>query len=258
MFSEPAILVRGIGKRFNIPVVDPYKALHARLERILRRPFERAPEQPFWALRDVSFQVNKGEIFGIVGGNGAGKSVLLRILSRIIKPTTGHAEIHGRLSSIIQLGVGVHPELTGRANVYHSGTILGLSRKQIDGRFDEIISFAGLEEFVDRPVKTYSTGMQMRLAFSISVQLEAEILLIDEALAVGDEVFRAKSMERMQRMLTMGRTVVIVSHDLGFIQSYCHRVLVLNRGRMLGVGRPDEVLELQKTPLPEGAFSTSA
>jgi len=247
MYSDSVIRAFGIGKQFSINRVDPYKALHDRLEKLLRRPFQRHVTEPFWALSNVSFEVRRGEVFGIVGGNGAGKSLLLRILSRIIKPSTGSAEICGRTSSILQLGVAVHPELTGRANIYQSGAILRIRQEVIRKKFDEIVAFAELEEFLDRPVKTYSTGMQMRLAFAIMSQLDTEILLIDEALAVGDEAFRQKCMDRMHRLLAVGRTVVIVSHDLDFIEKFCDRVMVLQRGRVKGIGRPADMLPVLQT-----------
>jgi lipopolysaccharide transport system ATP-binding protein len=242
MLYDSAIRVCGISKQFNVARIDPYKALHEKLEGFFRRPFQRPSMEPFWALRDVSFEVKRGEVFGIVGGNGAGKSVLLRILSRILKPTGGYAEIRGRASSIIQLGAAVHPELTGRANIYQCGAILRLRKGVIDRNFDEIVAFAELEEFLDRPIKTYSTGMQMRLAFAIMSQLDTEILLIDEALSVGDEAFRQKCLERMRGLLNAGRTVVIVSHDSDFIRTFCDRVVVLHRGRVQALGAPADVM----------------
>lgn len=242
MLCDSAIRVCGISKQFYVSRPDPYKALHEKLERFFRRPFQQHSMEPFWALRDVSFEVKRGEVFGIVGGNGAGKSVLLRILSRILKPTMGYAEIRGRASSIIQLGAAVHPELTGRANIYQCGAILRLRKGVIDKNFDEIVAFAELEEFLDRPIKTYSTGMQMRLAFAIMSQLDTEILLIDEALSVGDEAFRQKCLERMRGLLNVGRTVVIVSHDSDFIRTFCDRVVVLHRGRVQALGTPANVM----------------
>jgi len=242
MLCDSAIRVCGISKQFAVSRLDPYRALHETLEGFFRRRFQRPAVEPFWALRDVSFEVKRGEVFGIVGGNGAGKSVLLRILSRILKPSTGYAEIHGRASSIIQLGAAVHPELTGRANIYQCGAILRLKKGVIDKKFDEIVAFAELEEFLDRPIKTYSTGMQMRLAFAIMSQLDTEILLIDEALSVGDEAFREKCLGRMRSLLKLGRTVVIVSHDSDFVRTFCHRVMVLRRGRVEGLGAPCDML----------------
>ena len=215
--------------------------LHERLEALFRRSRPTRKNEPHWALRNVSFEVRRGEVFGIVGRNGAGKSVLLRILSRILKPTVGSAEIRGRVSSVIHLGVGVHPELTGRANIYQTAAILRLKKTAIDEKFDEIVAFAELSEFIDRPVKTYSSGMRMRLAFSIMTQLQADIVLIDEALSVGDEAFGAKCVSRMRELVALGRTFVIVSHDFRFMNEFCNRVMVLRRGAVEGIGTPEQM-----------------
>lgn len=185
-----------------------------------------------WALRDVSFEIGEGEIVGVVGRNGAGKSTLLKILSRITVPTFGYAEMSGRVSSLLEVGTGFHPELTGRENVYLNGTILGMRKKEIDDKLDEIVDFAGVERFIDTPVKRYSSGMKVRLAFSVAAHLEPEILLVDEVLAVGDLQFQRKCLGRMDAVAKEGRTVLFVSHNLAAIERLCKRTLVITEGRI--------------------------
>lgn len=183
-----------------------------------------------WALRDVSFDVKRGEVVGVIGRNGAGKSTLLKILSRITEPTSGRAVIHGRVSSLLEVGTGFHPELTGRENIYMNGTILGMKKREIDAKFDEIVDFSGVEKFLDTPVKRYSSGMKVRLAFSVAAHLEPEILIIDEVLAVGDAEFQSKCLGKMQSVASDGRTVLFVSHDLGAVRRLCTRGVLLRRG----------------------------
>jgi len=186
-----------------------------------------------WALRDVSFTVNSGEAIGLIGHNGAGKSTLLKLLSRIAEPTTGWAEVTGRVGSLLEVGTGFHPELTGRENVFLNGAILGMRRSEIRKRFDEIVDFANIERFLDTPVKRYSSGMQVRLAFAVAAHLEPEILLVDEVLAVGDASFQRKSLAKMAEVASAGRTVVFVSHNLATIQALCGRGLLLERGTVI-------------------------
>jgi lipopolysaccharide transport system ATP-binding protein len=205
----------------------------------------------FWALKEVGFDVAQGEMIGIIGHNGAGKSTLLKILSRITEPTSGRVEIYGRIGSLLEVGTGFHPELTGRENVYLNGSILGMKRAEIDRRFDEIVAFAEIEKFLDTPVKRYSSGMYMRLAFAVAAHLESEILLIDEVLAVGDADFQQKCFGKMNEVVTQGRTVLLVSHNMLSIGRLCQRNIWIDRGRIEMIGPGEEVIAkylLRKSP----------
>src|SRR3984893_4850400 len=222
----------GLGKEYR-------RGLHAEdglrhsLEAFLRSPvaaLRRKKEDIFWALKDVSLEVREGEVLGVIGRNGAGKTTLLKILSRITRPTTGWAEITGRVGSLLEVGTGFHPELTGRENTYLSGAILGMSKREITSKFDEIVAFAELEKFIDTPVKHYSSGMYVRLAFAVAAHLEPEILLVDEVLAVGDIRFQKKCMGKMGDVARAGRTVVLVSHQLNQIRRLCQRALWMENG----------------------------
>lgn len=197
-----------------------------------------------WALEDVSFEVKKGEVVGLIGHNGAGKSTLLKILSRITDPTSGEAWFEGRVGSLLEVGTGFHPELTGRENVFLSGAILGMTRREITSRFDEIVDFSEIGRFVDTPVKRYSSGMYVRLGFAVAAHLEPEILIVDEVLAVGDAAFQRKCMGKMTEASASGRTILFVSHNMGSIQSLCDRALVLKGGRLVAEGPPDEAAQL--------------
>jgi len=190
----------------------------------------------FWALRGVSFELHKGEVVGLIGRNGAGKSTLLKILSRVTQPTEGHAEIHGRVGSLLEVGTGFHPELTGRENTYLNGAILGMGKREIDRKFDEIVAFAEVADFIDTPLKHYSTGMQMRLAFAVAAHLEPETLLIDEVLAVGDMAFQKKCLGKMSEVASGGRTIVFVSHQLNQIRRLCEKVIWLDQGKIFQAG----------------------
>lgn len=196
----------------------------------------------FWAVKDVNFKIKKGEVVGVMGPNGAGKSTILKLLSRIIIPTKGDMVINGRLSALIEVTAGFHPELTGRENVYLNGTILGMRRKEIDQKFDEIVEFSGVSEFIDTPVKRYSSGMYSRLGFSVAAHMDPEILLVDEVLAVGDIAFQAKCARKMRELLGSGATIVLVSHQLAMIQSLCKRVLLLQSGQLIEDGETEEVI----------------
>ena len=196
-----------------------------------------------WALRDVSFEVQQGEVLGIIGRNGAGKSTLLKLLSRITEPTSGRAVIRGRISSLLEVGTGFHPELTGRENLYMNGTILGMAKKEIDRKFDEIVDFSGVEKFLDTPVKRYSSGMQVRLAFAVAAHLEPEILVIDEVLAVGDADFQKRCFGKMRDVASQGRTVLIVSHNMGSITSLCPEAMLLEQGRLAASGPSSQVVQ---------------
>jgi len=199
--------------------------------------------EEFWALKDVSFEVKRGEVLGIIGRNGAGKSTLLKILARITEPTTGRIEINGRVASLLEVGTGFHPELTGRENVYLNGSILGMSRAEIRKKFDEIVAFAEVEKFLDTPVKRYSSGMYVRLAFAVAAHLDPEVLIVDEVLAVGDVEFQKKCMGKMQSVSEEGgRTVLFVSHNMQAVRQMCERVLFLNKGKVGFVGSPHEAI----------------
>ncbi len=195
-----------------------------------------------WALKDISFSVQQGEILGIIGKNGAGKSVLLKILSRITEPTSGRAIIRGRTSSLLEIGTGFHQELTGRENIYLNGTILGMRKYEIDRKFDEIVDFSGVEKFIDTPVKRYSSGMYVRLAFAVAAHLEPEILLIDEVLAVGDMEFQKKCIGKMEKVAGEGRTVLIVSHSMGTVKALCSQAVFLQQSKIRKIGPVDEVV----------------
>jgi lipopolysaccharide transport system ATP-binding protein len=205
-----------------------------------------------WALQDVSFEVQEGEVVGIIGRNGAGKSTLLKILSRITEPTSGRAVIRGRVSSLLEVGTGFHPELSGRENVYMNGTILGMTKREIDRKFDEIVDFSGVEKFLDTPVKRYSSGMKVRLAFAVAAHLEPEVLVIDEVLAVGDAEFQQRCMGKMQDVADSGRTVLFVSHNLGAVRTLCHRGLMLVSGAVAFQGQIDDAVDFYLSSFSQG------
>jgi homopolymeric O-antigen transport system ATP-binding protein len=231
--SEIAIRAEGVSKRYRLGERERYSALRDVLARTMRAPwkmFQRTPRETFWALKDVSLEVRHGEVLGLIGRNGAGKTTLLKILSRITRPTSGWAEIYGRVGSLLEVGTGFHPELTGRENIYLSGAILGMTKQEINRKFDEIVAFSELEKFLDMPVKHYSSGMYVRLAFAVAAHLEPEILLVDEVLAVGDIKFQKKCLGKMGDVARTGRTVVLVSHNMGAISALCVRTMILNGG----------------------------
>src|SRR6266436_9369261 len=228
--STTVIHGEGLGKRYRRGLQVDGGLRHA-LEDFVRSPIgslRRKKEEMFWALKNVSLQVNEGEVLGLIGRNGAGKTTLLKILSRITRPTEGWAEIHGRVGSLLEVGTGFHPELTGRENTFLSGAILGMGKAEIERKFDEIVAFAELEKFIDTPVKRYSSGMYVRLAFAVAAHLEPEILVVDEVLAVGDAAFQKKCMGKMGDVARAGRTVVLVSHNMAAINALSSRVILLN------------------------------
>lgn len=201
------------------------------------------PDPSFWALKDISFEVEQGEVLGIVGHNGAGKSTLLKILSRITQPTTGTADIYGRVSSLLEVGTGFHSELSGRENIFLNAAMLGMRRQEVQRKFDEIVEFSGVEEFIDTPVKRYSSGMYVRLAFAVAAHLEPEILIVDEVLAVGDASFQQKCLGKMEEVSRSGRTVLIVSHNMTIIEGLCERAILLEKGQIAKIGKTHEVVE---------------
>jgi lipopolysaccharide transport system ATP-binding protein len=247
--------VEGLGKQYRIHHLERPQTLRASLQRFLRTPVARihdafrAPREDelIWALRDVSFELERGQVLGIVGRNGAGKSTLLKILSRITDPTEGYAEVRGTLSSLLEVGTGFHPELTGRDNVYLNGAILGMRRAEVTKKFASIVEFAGVEAFVDTPVKRYSSGMYMRLAFAVAAHLEPDILLVDEVLAVGDLEFQRRCLGKMREVTGEGRTVVFVSHNMAAIRSLCPRAILLDRGRLRADGPVEDVISAYLT-----------
>jgi lipopolysaccharide transport system ATP-binding protein len=251
--GELAIRVEGLGKRYRLHSARPrYRTLRDTLGDVARRPWQRlrrlarrerdagADDRTFWALKDVSFEVSRGEVVGIIGRNGAGKSTLLKVLSRITDPTEGGVDIWGRVGSLLEVGTGFHHELSGRDNVYLNGAILGMSRADIARKFDEIVAFAEVEKFIDTPVKHYSSGMGMRLAFAVAAHLEPEILIVDEVLAVGDAAFQKRCLGKMQEVAGSGRTVLFVTHSMGAIGALCDSAVWLEAGRVVSSGDAGE------------------
>ena len=248
--SEIAIRVEGLSKLYRLGATEHYRTLRDTLTDTFMAPFRRMrhgsrPNEEIptlWALKDVSFEVKHGEVIGIIGRNGAGKSTLLKILSRITEPTTGHAEIHGRVGSLLEVGTGFHPELSGRENIFLNGAILGMKKAEILRKFDEIVAFSEIDKFIDTPVKRYSSGMYMRLAFAVAAHLEPEILVVDEVLAVGDSQFQKKCLGKMGDVAKGGRTVILVSHSMASIASLCTTAVHLSGGRLAYYGLVDEAI----------------
>jgi lipopolysaccharide transport system ATP-binding protein len=244
--STVVIHGEGLGKSYHRGALQQGTLLRDHLSRILKSPlsvFRRPKDETFWALEDISLEVREGEVLGLIGRNGAGKTTLLKILSRITKPTTGWAEIHGRIGSLLEVGTGFHPELTGRENTFLSGAILGMGKSEIERKFDEIVAFAELEQFIDTPVKHYSSGMYVRLAFAVAAHLEPEILFVDEVLAVGDAAFQKKCLGKMGSVSRQGRTIVFVSHNMTALQKLCTRVVWLDGGQVRDSGDPRKVID---------------
>jgi homopolymeric O-antigen transport system ATP-binding protein len=256
--SPAVIQAEGLGKRYQINAFQRYDALRDSLAAAISAPArlvssvvrrtgasDRAPRrEPFWALRDVSFDIDQGEIVGLIGRNGAGKSTLLKVLSRITEPTAGTATLHGRVGSLLEVGTGFHAELTGRENIFLNGAILGMRRAEIGRKFDEIVEFAGIGRFLDTPLKRYSSGMEVRLGFSVAAHLETEILLVDEVLAVGDVDFQRKCLGKMRDVTSEGRTVVFVSHNLTAVRGLCPRAILLRGGHLEADGDTDAVIAM--------------
>jgi lipopolysaccharide transport system ATP-binding protein len=269
--SDIAIRVDGLGKQYRIGKRERYKTLRDTLVETATAPLRLAKSlvrgarlsgdqesDSFWALKDVSFEVPRGAVVGVIGRNGAGKSTLLKVLSRITEPTEGRVEIRGRVGSLLEVGTGFHPELTGRENVFLNGAILGMRRAEIASKFDEIITFAEIDKFVDTPVKHYSSGMYMRLAFAVAAHLEPEILIVDEVLAVGDAQFQKKCLGKMGDVAKQGRTVLFVSHNMPSVESLCQVAVLLRQGRVESVGKPTPIITQYLTrDLPERAADLS-
>jgi len=252
---NPAIEVSGISKSYQIShqAKPAYNTLKDDFGKLIRRPFGGSPEESkelFWALKDVSFEVNRGEVFGVVGQNGSGKTTLLKIISQIVDPTSGSIRLRGRTASLLEVGTGFHPELTGRENIFFNGSMLGMSRQEIRKKFNEIVEFSEVEKFLDTPVKFYSSGMYVRLAFSIAAHLEPEILILDEVLSVGDASFQKKSLNKIATTMEEGRTVLFVSHSIDTVQSLCTRGLLLKKGKVKAIGPIKNVLDAYAGSLP--------
>lgn len=249
--SNLSIKSTGLGKEYIIGGVeeqyDNFRemltgAINSPLRKFKKLSGDATEDNRFWALQDINFEINQGDIVGVVGHNGAGKSTLLKILTRITTPTKGRVEIHGRVASLLEVGTGFHPELTGRENIYLNGAILGMERAQINNKFDEIIDFAGVEKFLDTPVKRYSSGMYVRLAFSVAAHLDTDVLLVDEVLAVGDQKFQEKCLGKLGDVSSKGRTVIFVSHNLSAVSTLCKRGILLDKGRIVIDDSIDRVL----------------
>jgi lipopolysaccharide transport system ATP-binding protein len=264
--EKPIIEARGLGKKYDINHArGGYVSLRDVLTNVFKNPFSflkqktkqvvgLAKKEEFWALQNVSFEIKKGEIVGVIGPNGAGKSTLLKILTGITPPTDGEAVIRGRVGSLLEVGTGFHPELSGRDNIFLNGAILGMKRKEIAKKFDEIVQFAGIEKFIDTPVKFYSSGMYVRLAFSVAAHMDPEILLVDEVLAVGDAEFQKKCLGKMNEITKEeGRTIIFVSHNMGAIQSLCSRCILLNHGTVQKIGKTSEVIADYTAPKEKGS-----
>jgi lipopolysaccharide transport system ATP-binding protein len=263
--SDIAIHVEGLSKQYRIGKLEQYRTFRDTLSDALTAPFRRTYQllrgnasaaanlsEAIWALKDISFDIKKGEVVGIIGRNGAGKSTLLKILSRIAEPTEGLAEIYGRVGALLEVGTGFHPELTGRENIYLNAAILGMTRAEIDRKFDEIVAFAEVEKFIDTPVKHYSSGMGLRLGFAVAAHLEPEILVVDEVLAVGDVAFQKKCLGKMGDVAQQGRTVLFVSHNTGAINQLCQSCVLLKDGRVNMIGKTEEVIKEYLDQASEG------
>jgi len=250
--SDVIIRVDNLGKRYRIGAQQQrHDTLRARLVELISSPLAylrttltpASEDELLWALKEISFEIKQSEVVGIIGRNGSGKSTLLKILSRITAPTTGRADLYGQVGSLLEVGTGFHPELTGRENVYLNGIILGMKKTEVDQKFDEIVEFAGLEKFLETPVKRYSSGMQVRLAFAVAAHLEPEILIVDEVLAVGDVAFQQKCLGKLQEVSHEGRTILFVSHNLGVMMELCSRAILLHEGKIVTSGTTGEVVK---------------
>jgi lipopolysaccharide transport system ATP-binding protein len=266
--NNAAIVVESLGKRYRIGARVQYHTMRDRLTNLLTAPARwfnsgngagsGADPTHFWALRNVSFEMKEGEVLGLIGRNGAGKTTLLKILSRVTQPTEGSAEIRGRVGSLLEVGTGFHPELSGRENTYLNGAILGMGKKEIDRKFDDIVAFAEVADFIDTPLKHYSTGMQMRLAFAVAAHFEPQILLVDEVLAVGDLAFQKKCLAKMGEVARAGRTIVFVTHQMNQIRRLCEKVIWMDGGTIRQVGPTAEVVGAYEAAVNTGTASSDA
>src|SRR5712664_3253537 len=238
-----SITVENLSKRYELGALQEETQLRDQLVRLLRAPFrKRAPKEILWALREVSFKVDEGEVVGIIGRNGAGKSTLLKILSKITYPTSGRVRTRGRVASLLEVGTGFHEELTGRENIYLNGSILGMKKKEVDVKLDAIVEFSGVQRFIDTPIKHYSSGMRLRLGFAVAAHLEPDVLIVDEVLAVGDAGFQKKCIRAMEGLRNSGRTVLFVSHNLAAVENLCSRGIWIDAGRIRMDGAAKDVI----------------
>lgn len=238
--QDLVIKVKNIGKKYQIGQKEKYLTLRDSVSQIFRK---RPPTPTIWALKNITFEVKRGEVLGIMGRNGAGKSTLLKILSRITDPTTGEIKISGRVASLLEVGTGFNLELTGRENIYLNGAILGMTKREINSKFDVIVEFAGIKKFLDTPVKHYSSGMHMRLAFSVAAHLDSEVLIVDEVLAVGDQDFQKKCLGKMNELANSGKTVLFVSHNIPAIQNLCSSAMIIDQGEMVSYGNTTDMIK---------------
>jgi lipopolysaccharide transport system ATP-binding protein len=255
---RPIIKVQNISKQYSIDArtnsAARYDTLRESMVSAVRGSINRLrrnghTKERFWALKDVSFEVNPGEVLGIIGPNGAGKSTLLQILSRIVEPTSGYAELYGQVGSLLEIGTGFHPDLTGRENIFLNGAVLGMKRSEIIARYDEIVAFSGIERFLETPVKRYSSGMYVRLAFSVAAHFNPEILIIDEVLAVGDAEFQSKCFAKMGEVIKSGRTILLVTHSMPVITQLCQNALLIKSGQLEKIGPAAEVVDYYRNSL---------
>ncbi len=264
--TDVVVRSEGLGKRYDLGCsVASYLTLRDTIAQLLKAPVRalrgqreqlRRSRDTIWALHDLDLQIHRGEVLGIIGSNGAGKTTLLKILSRITSPTLGRVELYGRVGSLLEVGTGFHPELSGRENIFLNGAILGMRRTEINCKFDEIVAFAEVDRFLDTPVKRYSSGMYVRLAFAVAANLEPEILIVDEVLAVGDAAFRKKCLGKMEDVSRSGKTVIFVSHNMAAVQNLCTRVIWLDNGSIAGEGEPSKVIQqYRETVLTSAAVS---
>ncbi len=247
--NQPIIEIKNLSKKYSISHAGTYKTLRESIIETVKKPFQlfsagsKSNKEEFWALKNIEFNVEKGEKIGIIGRNGAGKTTLLKILSQITYPTTGEVKLHGRVASLLEVGTGFHMELTGRENIFLNGAILGMKQLEIRKKFDEIVEFSGVEKFLDTPVKRYSSGMHVRLAFAVAAHLEPEILLIDEVLAVGDVEFQKKCLGKMKDVARQGRTVIFVSHNMAAVKNLCPKCILLKDGQIDDSGDTDKIID---------------
>ncbi len=257
MGADNIVEIRNLSKRYRIGRRVEHLMLREQLAQLLRNPFRHRREETIWALRDVSFDVHKGEVVGIIGQNGAGKSTLLKLLSRITYPTSGSVRVEGRVASLLEVGVGFHDELTGRENVYLNGSILGMRKREVDQRFDAIVDFAGVDQFIDTQIKHYSSGMRLRLGFAVAAHLDPDVLVVDEVLAVGDAEFQKKCLAAMDGLRSGGRTVLFVSHNMAAVENLCSRGIWIDGGRVLMDGAAKAVISAYMAANAGGASAGS-
>lgn len=263
---KPVIKVKNLSKQYRLGGGDAaYMTLRESLTKmakapvsLLRRARGRVESRRFWALKDINLEINAGEVVGVIGCNGAGKSTLLKVLSRVTEPTSGRVELYGRVGSLLEVGTGFHAELTGRENIYLNGAILGMKKAEIERKFDAIVAFAEVEKFLDTPVKRYSSGMYVRLAFAVAAHLEPNVLLVDEVLSVGDMAFQRKSLDKIKQMRSEANAIVIVSHNMIAVQAICERVILLSQGQVVTSGKPNEVIPLYEKLMLESVRQENA